>query len=261
LRRPPSRAMLRSGECNWDAQAAAKTAAGRSAGPGMPATVERIAAMRRVLEHHSLFGTLLPSEREQLLTHARLVSFRARQEIFHKGAEGLGLLAVLKGKVRISSIGPDGNQVLLNIMDEGDVFGEIALLDGKERSADAVAMTECELLAIDRRDFVPFVRANPEVALRLLAVLCERLRRTTEQVEDMIFLDAPQRLAKKLLQLAADGANTINLSQRELGNMIGLSRESINKQLAQWQQDGVVRLEQGAIVLVDLESLRGEAEV
>ncbi len=254
--------MLHPGEWTRASEAAAKTGAGALDGAGdMAATADRIAAMRRILERHSLFGSLLPDEREQLLAHARLLAFRPRQEIFHKGAEGLGLLAVLKGKVRISSIGPEGNQVLLNIIDEGDVFGEVALLDGKERTADATAMTECELLAIDRRDFVPFVRANPEVALRLLAVLCERLRRTTEQVEDMIFLDAPQRLAKKLLQLAESGRTTITLSQRELGAMIGLSRESINKQLAHWQQDGVLRLEQGTIILVDLESLRGAAEL
>ena len=166
----------------------------------MPATVDRIAAMRRTLERHSLFGCLdaAPSS-ISLSPHARLQAVPARQEIFHKGAPGLGLLAVLRGKVRISSIGPDGNQVVLNIMNVGDVFGEIALLDGKERTADAVAMTECELLAIDRRDFVPFVRANPEVALRLLSVLCERMRHTTEQIEDMIFLDAPQRLAEEIV--------------------------------------------------------------
>jgi CRP/FNR family transcriptional regulator, cyclic AMP receptor protein len=225
----------------------------------MPATIDRIAAMRQILERHSLFGSLTAGELDQLLKHARVQTFRARQEIFHKGAPGLGLLAVLKGKVRISSVGPDGNQVTLNMIDEGDVFGEIALLDGKERTADAFAMSECELLAIDRRDFVPYLRANPEVALRLLAVLCERLRRTTEQVEDMIFLDAPQRLAKKLLQLAAGGKGTIGLSQRELGSMIGLSRESINKQLAHWQQEGVIKLEPGGIVLVNLAALEDAA--
>ena len=164
---------------------------------------------------------------------------------------------MLKGRVRISSIGPDGNQVVLNVIEEGEVFGEIALLDGKDRTADAVAMTDCELLAIDRRDFVPFVRANPEVALRLLAVMCERLRRTTEQVEDMIFLDAPQRLAKKLLQLVdGDAASGVTISQRELGNMIGLSRESINKQLKAWEQDGTLKIEQGSIVVLDPEALR-----
>jgi len=225
----------------------------------MPAT-DRIAALRQILERHSLFGSLTPDELDQLLAHARLQTFRPRQEIFRKGAPGLGLLAVMKGKVRISSIGPDGNEAFLTIIDEGEVFGEIALLDGGERSADATAMTACELLAIDRRDFVPFVRANPEVALRLMSVLCKRLRRTTELVEDMIFLDAPQRLAKKLLQLAG-GGTTINLSQRELGAMIGLSRESINKQLGHWQQEGLVKLGEGGIALVDLEALRAEAGI
>lgn len=227
----------------------------------MPVKIDRTAAMRQILERHGLLGRLTPGEIAQLLAHARVETYRARQEIFHKGSPGLGLLAVLKGKVRISSVGPDGNQVVLNIIDEGEVFGEIALLDGKDRTADAVAMGECDLLAIDRRDFVPFVRANPEVALRLLSVMCERLRRTTEQVEDMIFLDAPQRLAKKLLQLAdARAKQAVTISQRELGNMIGLSRESINKQLNAWQQEGMLKIEQGTIVILDAEALRQHGE-
>jgi CRP/FNR family cyclic AMP-dependent transcriptional regulator len=222
---------------------------------------DRAATMRQILERHSLFGSLTPDEIVQLLAHARIETFRARQEIFQKGAPGLGLLAVLKGKVRISSVGPDGNQVVLNVIDEGEVFGEIALLDGKDRTADAVAMVDCDLLAIDRRDFVPFVRANPEVALRLLSVMCARLRRTTEQVEDMIFLDAPQRLAKKLLQLVDAAAKpAVTISQRELGNMIGLSRESINKQLKAWQQEGMLKIEQGTIIILDAEALRQHAE-
>ncbi len=227
----------------------------------MPVKSDRTAAMRQILERHSLFGRLTLGEIAQLLAHARVETYRARQEIFRKGAPGLGLLAVLKGKVRISSVGPDGNQVVLNIIGEGEVFGEIALLDGNDRTADAAAVGECELLAIDRRDFVPFVRANPEVALRLLSVMCERLRRTTEQVEDMIFLDAPQRLAKKLLQLVeAQAKGAVTISQRELGNMIGLSRESINKQLNAWQQEGMLKIEQGTIVVLDAAALRQHGE-
>jgi CRP-like cAMP-binding protein len=226
----------------------------------MPVRTDRIAAMRQILERHSLFGCLTTAELEQLLSHARVEAYRARHEIFRKGSPGHGLLAVLAGKVRISSLGPDGNQIVLNIMSEGDVFGEIALLDGKDRTADAAAMTDCELLAIDRRDFVPFVRANPEVALRLLGVLCERLRHTTEQIEDVVFLDAPSRLAKRLLQLAAPertGNNAVvTISQRELGSMVGLSRESINKQLSAWQHDGMIKVEQGTITILNARALR-----
>ncbi|HZT52277.1 MAG TPA: Crp/Fnr family transcriptional regulator [Stellaceae bacterium] len=216
--------------------------------------------MRQILERHALFGCLTGAELDQLLAHARVETYRARQEIFQKGAPGYGLLAVLSGKVRISSLGPEGNQIVLNIMSEGEVFGEIALLDGKDRTADAAAMTDCELLAIDRRDFVPFVRANPEVALRLIGVLCGRLRHTTEQIEDVVFLDAPARLAKRLLQLAdpAQGGSTapVTISQRELGSMVGLSRESINKQLSAWQHDGMIKVEQGSITILDPRALR-----
>ena len=227
----------------------------------MPVRSDRAAAMRQILERHSLFGSLSRDEIAQLLAHARVETYRPRQEIFRKGAPGLGLLAVLKGKVRISSIGPDGTQLVLNFIDAGEVFGEIALLDGKDRTADAVAVGDCELLAIDRRDFVPFVRANPEIALRLLILVCERLRHSTEQIEDMIFLDAPQRLAKKLLQLVDAAAKpAVTISQRELGNMIGLSRESINKQLNAWQQEGMLKIEHGTIVILDAAALRRQGE-
>jgi CRP-like cAMP-binding protein len=225
---------------------------------------DALAARRRILERHSLFGTLTTDELDQLLARARVTTYRAREEIFHKGSPGTGLLAVLGGRVRISSLGPEGGEVVLNVIEAGEVFGEIALLDGKERTADAAALTDCELLAIDRRDFVPFLRANPDVALRLLAVLCHRLRRTTEQVEDMIFLDGPSRLAKKLLQLAeahggADAAG-VRISQRELGSMLGLSRESINKQLALWHRDGVIRVDRGGVTILDRDALGASAE-
>lgn len=229
---------------------------------------DAIALTRQMMLRHSLFSALRANELDQLLAHARLGAYRARQEIFHKGSPGLGMLAVLKGNVRISSIGPDGDQVILNLIGEGEIFGEIALLDGKERTADAVAATDCELLLIDRRDFVPLLSANPDLTTRLLSVLCDRLRRTTEQVEDMIFLDAGTRLAKRLLRLGEQhrernktaGRMIVLASQRELGTMIGLSRESINKQLAAWHREGIIKIEEGAIVIVDELALRDYGE-
>ncbi len=227
-------------------------------GSTAPARSDAIAAARQILKRHQLFGNLTEAELDQLLAHARIETHRARQEIFRKGSPGLGLLVVLKGTVRISSFGPEGEQVVLNSIEAGEMFGEIALIDGKERTADAAAATDCELLAIDRRDFVPFLRANPDAALRLLAVLCDRLRRTTEQVEDMIFLDSGARLAKKLLQLAQGQAAefAVRIPQRELGSMIGISRESINKQLAAWHKDGLIRVEGRRIVILDREALQ-----
>ncbi|HZS85806.1 MAG TPA: Crp/Fnr family transcriptional regulator [Stellaceae bacterium] len=237
----------------------------------MPNTVRMAATpldRRAILKSHALFGQLTESEIDQLLAQARVARYRAGEVIFLKSSPGTGMMAVLKGEVRISAPAPDGREIVLNTMREGEIFGEIALLDGKERSADAVAQCACELLVIERRSFVPFLRNNPEVALRLISVLCERLRRTTEQVEDMLFRDLPSRLAKKLLELAEEGGErsasglriATRLSQRELGTRVGMSRESINKQLRQWQIEGLVAVEEGRILLRDETALRAIAD-
>src|SRR4051812_44908653 len=110
---------------------------------------------RHILESNGLFGGLSAAELDRILGFARIESFRARDTIFLKGAPGRGLLAVLEGRVQIRAPGLDGREVTLNIIEAGEVFGEIALLDGRDRSADAVAMTDCKLLVIDRREFVP----------------------------------------------------------------------------------------------------------
>jgi CRP/FNR family transcriptional regulator, cyclic AMP receptor protein len=227
-------------------------------------TVDR----RTILRNHALFAQLTSGELDQLLAHARVAHYRHGEVIFHKASPGTGMMAVLRGQVRISAPSADGREIVLNMINAGEVFGEIALLDGKDRTADAVAQTDCELLVIERRSFIPFLASNPEVALRLLAVLCDRLRRTTEQVEDMLFRDLPSRLAKKLLSLAAAGGErtprglriATRLSQRELGTMVGMSRESVNKQLRQWQLDGIIGTEQGCIVLSDERKLQNLAE-
>ena len=140
----------------------------------------------------------------------------------------------------------------------------IALLDGKERTADATAMEACELLILERRDFVPFLEKHPDICLRLIAVLCERLRRTTEQVEDVLFLDLQARLAKTLLHLVdAHGRPVSNgvalgakLSQRDLANMIGASRESVNRQLSLWEEEGLISRDRGAITILDSAALQ-----
>ena len=230
--------------------------------------VMRAADKRRALENHFLFGQLTVDELDTLVTYARVGTFRAREIIFLKGSPGAAMMVVLRGRVRIAATGADGREITLNIIEEGEVFGEIALLDGKERTADAVAATDCELMVIERRTFLPFVQSRPDIPMRLLAVMCGRLRRTTQQVEDLSFLGLPHRLAKLLVHLADtqgrrtnEGVRiTVRLSQRELGNMVGTSRESINKQLNQWQKEGLIGMEDGAIVLRDADALRATVE-
>ena len=144
---------------------------------------------------------------------------------------------------------------MLNVFREGDVFGEIALLDGRPRTADATAMSDCELAVIERRDFIPFLTSNPDVSLKLIEILCSRLRHTSEQVQDVTFLNLPARLAKTLLELTAEKESAepkrkVAITQREISQMIGKSRESTNKQLRAWAKRGWVRLERGGVTIL-----------
>jgi CRP/FNR family transcriptional regulator, cyclic AMP receptor protein len=217
-----------------------------------PNAGSRAAQKRDILARYPMFSTLNPAEIERLAAYARLEHFSRGTMIFSKGDAGSALMAVVSGRVKICVPSADGKEIVFNLVNAGEVFGEIALLDGRPRTAHAIAMNDSEILVLDRREFVPFLRNNPDVALTLLAVLCARVRRTSEQVEDVLFLDLATRLAKLLLSLAEQtGSPRLRVTQKELGQMIGLSRESINKQLQVWAARGWLRIEKGGLVLVD----------
>jgi CRP/FNR family transcriptional regulator, cyclic AMP receptor protein len=210
---------------------------------------------RLILERHWL-GKLSPSELDALVTYSRVERFPAGEEIFAKGSPGQSLMVVLRGSVRISSISLTGKEIVFNRIDRGEIFGEIGMLDGGERTGDATAVTDCEILVIRRRDLMPFLENHADICLMLIKVLCQRLRQTSEQVEDVLFRHLEARIAKALLQLAGrqqpgpSGRSVdLHLSQRELGNMVGSSRESVNKQLQIWHRKGLIDLAKGAIVI------------
>jgi CRP-like cAMP-binding protein len=182
--------------------------------------------------------------------------------IFRVGSPGDIMMAVVTGTVRIVATSPQGKEIVLGDLKAGEVFGEIALLDGGERSADAVALTKCELLALERRDLMAALQRNPEACLRLLELVCKRLRETDERITEIAFFELPVRLAKVLLRTAAaPGAAAratnpkVALSQRELGNMIGGTRESVNRCLRDWQRRGIIRLAKGWIILENAAAL------
>lgn len=185
--------------------------------------------------------------------------------LFSKGDPGNSLYAVISGTVKMSISSPDGRNAILNIIGPGEIFGEIALLDGRERSADAIANSNCELFVIDRREFIPFVKGQPTLAMKFIELLCERLRWTSDQVEQIILQNLPGRLASALLRLSekqksAPQGRTIAITQQEISEMVGMTRESINKQLRAWAAREWVRLEHGAIVVLNAEMLRELAE-
>jgi CRP/FNR family transcriptional regulator, cyclic AMP receptor protein len=218
-----------------------------------------------VLRKHPIFSDLEPGAFDQLCRYARLTALRRGAAIFSKGDAGNSLYAVISGTVKMSTSSTEGRSAILNLIGPGEVFGEIALLDGLERTTNAIANSDCELFIIDRREFIPFLHSQPALAMKFIQLLCGRLRRTSEHVEQIILQDLPGRLASALLRLTEKpkqpGAErTIVITQQEISEMVGMSRESINKQLRAWEHRNWVRLEHGAIVVRDVESLQALAD-
>jgi CRP-like cAMP-binding protein len=219
---------------------------------------------RQIFEQHFLFGKLSTGEIDSLIGYTRVEQYPAGREIFAKGSPGQSLMAVLRGSVKISSLSSDGKEVVFRIISAGEIFGEIAALDGEERSADAAAMTDCELLVLHRRDFLRMLENRADLCMILLRTLCRSLRRTSEQVEDVSFRHLESRVAKALLQLAESvglhGVQSksveLHVSQRELGAMAGGSRESVNKILQNWHRQGLIDLGKASILIHDIDALR-----
>lgn len=219
---------------------------------------------RKLLEQHPLFGRLEPDELDRLVTYLRVARYPRRTVLFRKGDPGTNMMVVLRGRVKVCTHSEDGKELVYNLFSPGEVFGEIALLDGADRTADAVTMEASELLVLERRDFIPFLHSHPDASLRLMAVLCQKLRQTSKLLEEALFLEGPSRLAKRLVHLAeafgkpvADGVRIdLQLSQQQLGNMVGMSRESMNKHLRQWRGEDLIRIEEGYYVITDIEALQ-----
>jgi CRP-like cAMP-binding protein len=218
-----------------------------------------------VLRQHPMFRDLGTEALDQLCRYAKHISLKRGATICSKGDPGNFLFIVISGTVKISVSSPDGRNAILNLINAGDLFGEVAVLDGQARTADAIANTNCEIFVLDRRDFLPFVRSQPELAMRLIELLCTRLRWTSDQVEQVILQDLPGRLASALLGLTEKRklepqSQTIAITQQEISEMVGMTRESINKQLRAWAARNWVRLEHGAIVVLDAAALRELAD-
>jgi CRP/FNR family cyclic AMP-dependent transcriptional regulator len=220
------------------------------------------AIRRQLLSKHFLISTLPDRALDDLVKFTTVSHCEPHRVIFDKGDSGDCLYGILSGRVRIYSTSPDGDEIILNVMEAGELFGEIALLDGSTRTASAAAMEQTDLLRIHRAHFLPYVRANPDLILAMLTLLCQRLRWTTSVIEDAAFLAFPARLAKRLLVLAEhyrkqnEPVVTIPLSQHDVGSLVGAGRETINKQLALWRSAGIADTGRGAIVIRNCDALR-----
>ena len=225
---------------------------------------------QRQLAKCVLFRGLNAHDRDSLLARTRTRTFSDGECIFQMGSPGTTLMAVLTGSVSISVTSPEGKQLVLATLEAGDIFGEIAVLDGRERTADATAVGRCSLAVLERRDILAFLTQQPLVWLPLVEVLCDRLRHADELLGEIALFQVPTRLAKTLIRVAKSKAKLqtpdsasmqVRLSQQELANLVGATRESVNKCLAGWQRAGIIHIDGRSINIKDQASLMRLAEL
>ncbi len=215
-----------------------------------------------VLQRNYLFRGLSESIIAQVATLATRREFGKGSIIFSQGDAVDALYGVASGQVRISSSSANGREIFLNIMEPGDAFGEISVIDGLPRSASATAIGSAVLIVIQREPFLSLVAKEPQLALHLLQLFSERVRWTSELVEESAFLTAPARLAKRLLSLAslhgrpADSGMELRISQSELAHFLGISRQIVNQRLQEWKAEGWVELARGRIIVSDSDALQ-----
>jgi CRP-like cAMP-binding protein len=183
--------------------------------------------------------------------------------LFKEGDEGEHVYVIVDGKLKLGTASGDGRENLLSILGPGEMFGELSLFDPGPRTSTATAVTDAKLLSLSHEKLIPWLSDNPDVSLQLLARLAQRLRRTNEAVGDLVFSDVPGRVAKALIDLgtrfgkATDEGLFVHhdLTQEELAQLVGASRETVNKALADFAGRGWLRLDGRAVLITDVERL------
>jgi CRP-like cAMP-binding protein len=200
-----------------------------------------------------LLARLDEESRRALARAARVRDVVAGTTIFAQGDPADALYVVVSGELRVVVASPDGDEATVALIRAGEACGELGLIDGQPRSATVVAAQRSKLLSITRNDFIDWLRPRPDAALALLATLSARLRRMDETLADFAFLELPQRLAKRLLELASqsEDQSVVRVTQADLASMLGVSRESVNKELNALARTGAIELRRGSIRLTD----------
>jgi CRP/FNR family cyclic AMP-dependent transcriptional regulator len=212
-------------------------------------------AVRTILERNRLFRGLPAPTLQQISALVIRRPYKEGAIVFSQADPGDALYGVVTGRIRISASARDGKEIFLNIMEPGDTFGEIALLDGNPRTATATATTPAVLIIIMRDQFLGLLRREPDLSIHLLQLLCQRIRWTSRWAEDSALLTVPARLARRLLSLAKlHGHETpsglhLTISQEEIARFLGLSRQSVNQHLQEWKGEGWVKLGRGKITI------------
>ena len=219
--------------------------------------------MEDTLAKAGIFQGVDPDAAMALGSQLETVEYPRGSAIFSEGELGDRLYVILSGKVKLGRHSADGRENLLAIMGPSDMFGELSVFDPGPRTSSATAVTDVQLATMERNSMLQWIRLRPEIAEQLLRVLARRLRRTNNSLADLIFTDVPGRVAKALLQLGRQFGTqegnatrvTHDLTQEELAQLVGASRETVNKALADFGQRGWLRLEGKSVIILDAERL------
>jgi CRP-like cAMP-binding protein len=220
-----------------------------------------------VLARAGLFQGVNPEAREALASALEHHDYTRGDTVFTEGEQGDTLFIVLTGKVKVGRRAADGRENMLSVMGPSDMFGELSLFDPGPRTATATVLTDARLASLAHAALRPWLNDRPEIAEQLLRVLARRLRRTNDALADLIFTDVPGRVAKALLELAerfgtqeGDGVRVHHdLTQEELAQLVGASRETVNKALADFASRGWMRVDSRAVTILDADRLSRRA--
>jgi CRP/FNR family cyclic AMP-dependent transcriptional regulator len=237
--------------------------AARAAGRGLVAE-ERTRQICDALADSDVFGALADDDLDRLINQGRTTTYSSGAVVFRKGDSAEDMMIVLHGRIKLSSTSVHGKEVLFDLIGPGRCFGEVALLEGKARKLDAMAVRPSAVFALRRRDVLACLEAYPEVAIRVIRVLCARLSRAMEMFEDRTQLGLSPRSARALLRLAreyGDGRRIdLKISQSEIASLVGATREKVNRQLCAWYRSGVLAFDEGHLTILDQSALRAIAE-
>lgn len=214
-----------------------------------------------VLKQAPLFNGLEDDAASDLSMAMKTITLDRGEILFQEGQPADRLYVVVTGKVKLGRSGTAGRENLMGVLGPGQMFGELSVFDPGPRSTTATAVTDCELRVLEHNELTQWLSGRPEVALALLGQLAGRLRRANDTTADLVFSDVPGRVAKALLDLAdrfgdhqSDGVHVHHdLTQEELAQLVGASRETVNKALADFAARGWIRLEPRSVTLIDLE--------
>lgn len=225
--------------------------------------VRIVSADDQVFRRAPLFTALDEETAQSLRASMDPVRIAKGSILFSEGDVGEHLYVILEGKLKLGTSSGDGRENLLSILGPGEMFGELSLFDPGPRTSTATAVTDCRLLSLGHKQAIPWITAHPQVSLELLARMAQRLRRTNEAVGDLVFSDVPGRVAKALIDLGGRFGKTTDegllvnhdLTQEELAQLVGASRETVNKALADFAGRGWLRLDGRSVVINDVERL------